>query len=1318
MIIYNIKHILIKTWYVAFYVLSTSITFSQTQKTFQQLSIKDGLSQSSAISIAQDSTGYLWIATQEGLNKYDGKTFMHYKKQFEDITKANYSKLGKVYVDRENVIWIITNSGNLEKFNRKNETFKKIESIKDVSAIFQDTKLNTYIGTYNNGLYKIDKTTKDTLQVFKKEDFQKSISSIIQQKDAVIITALNGVINLDINTNSYSNNSQTKAYYSCIDILKDGSQVIGTYGNGLFIQSNGEYIPFNTLGKSSLPNNLNIQSVLVDKNNKLWIATYGQGVYVLDFEQKTINHIKVNKNDVYAIHYDYVLSLFEDYSGIVWIGTDGAGLSYYDEHLSKFNILTNNQLPIDVSVNQIRSITKNNKSDDLWLGTFGEGLTKINFITNQHKTYTTQNSKIRSNRVVSLAIIDDELWIGHQDFGLELFNKNGEFRALNNKSKIKFDAQTVWNIFRDSKNRIWLCTREHGLFLYDKNKGVIDNYRFEKGNLNSIPSNNIRTITEAKNGLLWIGTDDNGICSLNPETKKITPHKKINDKIKSLLVDNKRSILWIGTFGNGLKSYNTKTREIKTYNTENGISNNVIYGILPDNNNNLWLSSNKGICKFNSENLDFPNIINYNIHDGLQSLEFNTGAYFKDKNGLLFFGGLEGLNWFNPNLLTTNPVKPKTVITKLELFNKKHKILENEKFKHNLNTFTFNFAGLHYSLPNRNSYQYQLVNYDENWIQSGNNTIAHYSKLNPGDYTFKVKSSNYDAVWNDIPATYSFTILQPWYLSYIALVFYFSGFFLTIYGVYKYLKWKWHMNIQLQLEQEETERLKQLDEFKTKLYTNISHEFRTPLTLISGPIDKQLENPKLSKNDKKELSLVQRNSKRLLNLVNQLLDLSKLETGNLNLTVSNGNLAVLLKQLVAAFEFKAKEKNIEFNYNIRPIDKAWFDKDVIEKIVINLLSNAIKYTKKNGRIHFNSTIKNGQIIISIINNGNILTQEELSKLFQRYYQNNKSADGVGIGLSLVKELVILSHGNILANTINDDEIQFTVTLPIERSFFNSSEINEDQLFETKEITNQEKDYSTTNKTTFNNNKPLLHIVEDDDDIRQYIASIFEEDYTIKDSINGEQGIANAIKEIPDIIISDIMMPKVDGIELCNTLKLDERTSHIPIILLTAKSGDQNEIIGLKTGADDYFVKPFNSNKLKIKVEKLIELRKQLQQRYSNSLELKDITTTSVDQQFLSRLKSVLNENMTNTDFSSEVLSKKMLMSRMQLHRKLNALTGLTTTQLIRNERLKIAITLLKQSELTISEIAYQIGFNTPSYFIKNFKDVYKCTPLEYALKYT
>lgn len=530
---------------------------------------------------------------------------------------------------------------------------------------------------------------------------------------------------------------------------------------------------------------------------------------------------------------------------------------------------------------------------------------------------------------------------------------------------------------------------------------------------------------------------------------------------------------------------------------------------------------------------------------------------------------------------------------------------------------------------------------------------------------------------------------------------------LSAFAIYKYLKFRWEVKTQLQLEHAETERLKKLDEFKTKLYTNISHEFRTPLTLISGPIDHQLAKSDLKPEDRVELDLVKQNANRLLNLVNQMLDLSLIDSGQLRLNVSEGNLNVLLKQIVAAFQYKANEKKIHITSSINDLKQVWYDTDIVEKITSNLLSNAIKYAPGASEIILDANEQNEAMVLSIINVNNTLTQKDFGKLFQRFYQDDSSSDGVGVGLALVKELVSLSKGSIIANNIDNDKLQFTVTLPIHNDAYTVSELKSGELQEEKvdiKMSNLKMDSDT----------PVLLIVEDDNDIRNFIASIFKDSYEILQATNGEKGINEALGHIPDLIISDIMMPIKDGIELCNELKYNELTSHIPIILLTAKVGEESEIVGLRTGADAYITKPFNSEKLILRVEKLIQNRQQLKRHFTKDFTINpELAITSTEAEFLKRLKSVMERHITNPDFSSEIFAENMGMSRTQLHRKLKAIVGMSSSEFIRSQRLKLSLPFLKESDATVAEIAYQIGFNTPSYFIKCFKEIYGCTPNEY-----
>ncbi|WP_417199732.1 two-component regulator propeller domain-containing protein [Bizionia sp.] len=1283
--------------------IGTCAVYSQTNKqvAFRELTVEQGLSQNSVVSIVQDSIGFMWFATQDGLNKYNGREFSYYKIQFEDVTRSTFSKLGKLYVDKSGKLWAIANSGKLQFFNKDLDSFQSVITNYAVSTVFQDDHQNFYMGTFDNGLYKVNSQSADTIQFLKPEHAYHTIYDFIKgDKESLLAATKGGVFKIK-NTGYEYIEIDSLANFSALAKSDNNTMYLGSFGKGLFVKSENEnqFAPFKNKPSFSLPNNLIIQDLLVDKRNRLWIATYGQGAFLVDFKNQYIQNFKENKNDPYALHYNDVISLYEDNTGTIWLGTDGAGLSYYDEFLIKFNVLTNDQVPQNVHVDVIRAIAVDDKNN-MWLGTSGKGLTVVNTKNQTFQTYTAANSNLLGDRIMSLYYDKGNLWIGHQTYGLQKMDASGKITSFQETEHF-----TIWKILKDRSNNLWLGTRDHGFVQFNEKHGITKQINAEN---TILETNNIRTMVLGEPGIFWIGTETDGLYKFYKNTDSLVKVDKISDKIKSLFYHD--SILWVGTNGNGLKSFNTKRNTFNTYSTNNGLLNDVIYGILPGNNDFLWLSSNKGITKLKMEGGEISEIENYDNYDGLQAYEFNTGASYKHSNGILYFGGLEGLNWFNPNQLELNPIKPKTIITNLEVFNKPVALIDNQEFKHDKNTLTFTFSALHYSQPERNQYKYQLINNDANWINSGNSNVAHYTNLPPNVYQFQVISSNYDGVWNTTPATYIFTILDPWYATNLAKTMYVFLIIILLYILYLYLKWRWNVKNQLRLEQVETIRLKKLDEFKTKLYTNISHEFRTPLTLISGPIDNQLAKPELSKTDKKELTLVKQNATRLLNLVNQMLDLSMIDSGQIKLKVSQGNLTILLKQIISAFQYKANKKSIEINYQIHHLKAVWFDKDIIEKITSNLLSNAIKYAPKHSDIIFQASNQEGVLVLSIINTSNHVGKEDLNKLFQRFYQNNELSDGVGVGLALVRDLVTLSKGSIIANNLESDRIQFTVSLPLNKDAFTKDE---------RQVSHEPENFNSDLNASiaeFKTDKPSLLIVEDELDIRSFIVSVFANNYQIIEASNGKIGIEKARKHLPDLIISDIMMPEQDGITLCHDIKTNALTSHIPVILLTAKVGDANEIEGIKTGADAYVTKPFSSEKLKIRVEKLIESRFKLQKHFSNTLTINpELAITSTETEFLKRLQTTLDQHITNPDFNSEGLSKQIQISRTQLHRKLKAITGMTTSEFLRSQRLKLSLELLKTSDATMAEIAYQVGFNSPSYFTKCFKDVYGCTPNEYLL---
>ncbi|WP_162306890.1 hybrid sensor histidine kinase/response regulator [Winogradskyella ouciana] len=1287
--------------------------YSQGDKSFsfKQLSNENEDMPSGALGITQDSLGFIWIASVNGLSKYDGKTIKYFPKNFvSESDIVIYDK--KIYTDREKNTWIITGERIIEKLNSKEETFTVIGNVPMPKVLYQDQNLNYFIGTSNNGIFKINRVTNDTIQILEKKDFPVNVNEFAEIQNNIWASTTSGVYKItpDNQYIKYNIPILDESHTTVIGASENHGIFVGTYLNKIFKHNEtaDKFQVFKGFPNYPLPENLYIHNLFFDSKDRLWIGSYGHGLFLVNFKEQIILNFRQNKQNPNAIPYDCIIAIYEDRTNNIWIGTDGGGLCLYDEKLQKFNVFTNDRVPNDVNLTLVKSLDIDHNGG-IWMGTHNYGVVHLDSTKTRFTAYNTKNSELRSDKIAYLKFIGKDLWIANETPEIQILKPDGSIHTFNSNSEPSIDVGYIYHIFQDSKKRVWLSTSDNGLIQFDPEMGVVKQYRHYPEKFNSISSDLIYSITEDSHNNLWVGTKYKGLCRIDPETDTIERFNEFEGLARYLYIDPNDTI-WIGTNTLGLIKFDPNTREKIVYDRSFGFAGSTICAILPDGDN-LWLSSNQGITKFNTKSLE---VENYDKLDGLQSPYFTTRSGVKDqKRNLFYFGGTKGVNWFNPNDIEHNTTLTTTIITKVEVNEKLQSVFNSGNFTHKENTVNFTFNSLHYSSPNRNNFKYKLVNYDDDWQEGENINFVRYTNLPPNDYEFQVISSNYDDVWNEEPAIYSFKINKPWFATNLAYTLYGLLILTALFVFFKYLQWRLQIKNKLEFEHKEATRLKQLDEFKNRLFTNISHEFRTPLTLISGPIDNQLKKPSLNSDDKEELSLVKRNAKRLLNLVNQILDLSKLESGHLKLNVSEDDLDVFLKQLAHLFDFRAKQKGLEFYYEVNTSDKAWFDRDALEKIVTNLLSNALKYTPQGGRIRFNAQNNEGQLIITVLNSGSTLNQDDLQKLFERYYQADKHSDGAGIGLSLIRELVTLSHGSIVAHIVNTDEIQFTVSLPIERSYFKASEISGRLDRDTStEIDKAKVEIDALNKEN-QKDQPLILIVEDDEDIRLYLKSILKHHYKLIEATNGESGIDKALQNIPDLIISDVMMPIKDGIELCNVLKQDDKTSHVPIVLLTAKSDKAHEIEGLKIGADAYITKPFDKEKLLIQVKNLIELRLKLQQRYGQNFKLKEVAVTSIEQEFVNKLKTILDSHITDSSFTVEALSEHLAMSRMQLHRKIKGMIGVSASEFINNERLKLAVKLLERTDRSIAEIAYETGFNSPSYFNRCFKKVYGKAPGSY-----
>ena len=1305
--------------------LSSNIFSQSNQFVFRQLGLENGLSQNSVVAIAQDSLGFLWFATQDGLNRYDGIEFQYYEKYFWDITRQDKTVLGQLMVDKKGTLWILPDTGIPEFYDLTKNDFEVYEDLKNIRCFFQNKSGDYFFGTQNDGLI-IHRSNENTKQQILRN--RSILNGLVSRNNQLWLVTENAVLHskdFDIfDTLAFvdANNTPISPRITCLLEDYQGNIWAGSFGNGLFIKEKDARV-FRAYQQNDLEiKQLKILSLFEDHHQKIWIGTYGQGAFLLDNSKNNSQQFKAEKYNPNALAYNDILSITEDKSGNIWLGTDGAGLSFYDENLSKFNGFTNSQVPSNIQIDVVRSLLVD-KKNKTWVGTSGKGLTVYD-ATNSGKnwhTYTTQNSNLSSNRIMSLEEGPDGLiYIGTQGKALDIFNP-----ATNTFINIGSDIirdHTIWDIHIDQENRIWLATRNEGLLEFDKEKGIL--HQYEKFN-SLITGNNIRSIINGKNkNELWIGTEDNGICHFDKTTQIFTAYQNVinSNKIKCLYLSDD-GLLWIGTNGNGLEVLNTKTNSVSIYNTMDGLPNNVIYGILADAENNLWLSSNRGICKFiPPENIEdttsIPVSTIYDNYDGLQSFEFNTGASFKDKKGNLYFGGVEGYNWFNPQKINANPNPPDILLTDLVADGQSYfsTISSKEKgtleLKYEQNDLSFSFSATSFSLPERNQYRYQLLGYDEAEIEAGNRHFAQYTNLPEGDYEFIVKASNYDGIWNEKGLQVAIKILPPWFRTWWAYLLYALFLGGIVYALYRFQKRRWELKSSLANEQAEAQRLKEIDEMKTRLYTNITHEFRTPLTVILNLAEELRMNPKIKW--EKRIKTIQRNGSQLLDLINQMLDLSKLQEGSIEANYIQGDVIKYLRYLTESYQSMAMSQNKKLSFLGEPAEFMMdYDTNKLHRILENLLSNAIKFTPGFGTIKISVYGKETALWINVEDTGIGISQEKIPHVFDRFYQvdntNTREEEGTGIGLALVKEMVELLKGRIEVESEINKGTAFKIILPVHRNAL----IEEIDFGKSVQHSNESVFQDTVKEPLFlDENKPILLIVEDNMDVLEYLQDSLFQNYNILTARNGIEGLKIAQEKVPDIIISDVMMPHMDGFELCEKLKTDPRTNHIPIILLTAKVTHEDRLTGLSYGADAYLSKPFDKKELVIRLEQLITLRRSLQEKYSKEEGLSEEEALSTNYIFIKKVRDIIHQHLTEETFQISDLCQAINLSRTQLHRKLKALTGKSTSEFIKNIRLQKGQLLLQTTDLNISEIAYQIGYKYPNHFSTDYKNHFGHTPQE------
>ncbi|HSO86397.1 MAG TPA: two-component regulator propeller domain-containing protein [Draconibacterium sp.] len=1344
---------------------------------FKHVNINDGLSQNAIFAIIKDSRGFMWFGTKDGLNKYDGYNFVVYQHNPFDTTTLSSNYITSLFEDSRGLIWIGTYNGGLNVFDRAKEIFRRIDFGKEglllgnnfeIKAIDEDPHGNIWVATNGDGIFRVNVnltyfefTTKRFIHEIGDQNTLSSnqvFSIHCDNNNRLWLGTFNGLTQFDLKSGKFTNyvfKTKNKAApenpsqdaVSAIHEDKNGTLWLGMTGGLVsFSPSKGNYSYFPHRFDVFRYGWGNIVGIDEDREGNLWLATAAE-LMKFDVKKEKYTSFTHDPFNDQTISFNSISSVYIDNTAILWVGTTGMGIDIYNPYASRFPVfeIKPGQSSRTTSFS-VRSILEDDEGD-VWVGT--EVLYKW-----ERKTGKVQSFEKSSNEPYSFGNMDVFSMIQTADGYIWAATTGGLFRyhpKTNNVRLYKFDPEQtdgipqkeVYMVYEDREGKIWIATEKYLCKLIDAETGKFHSVQYHLG-----PPyyEQVRpVIFQDEEMRMWLGTKY-GLFRFNTENETFKlydndpaqPTSLINNLVKSICADPvfPDRFLWIGTAG-GLNRFDTETETFFYYTEENGLPNNVVYAILPDDQKNLWLSTNRGLSRFNPQTGVFRN---FDVTDGLQSNEFNTGAYYKSKNGELFFGGIKGLNYFYPAKIKDNPNVPPVVLTKIKLSEKSlsHKtdpeLLEKSVeetrqivVSHKEDIITFEFAALEYSSPEKNQYAYQLENFNNKWIYTDGTRSATYTHLPAGEYIFRVKASNNDGVWNEEGLAVTLVVKPPWTNTWFAYVLFGLVLIILIYLIRRYEMNRIRLSNQLKIEKISTETLKQLDQLKSQFFANISHEFRTPLTLILGQIESVMSSLADLK-QKAKLQVANRNARRLLTLINQLLDLSKLESGNMELNATQQNLVSFLKSLFYSFESLATTKNITLKFESESeFIPVVFDLDKMEKVFYNLVANAFKFTNENGEINVSiKTIDSLFVEICVEDNGVGMPTEHLSNVFDRFYQvdntTTRNFEGSGIGLALVKELVELHNGAVSVISKVGEGSVFCVRLPMGEQN-QESKITEipvisrpysNDVYREQEIIVADEPVAT-NENIQGDSREIVLVVEDNIDVRSYIREQLEEFYQVMEAENGEDGILVARDTVPDLIVTDLMMPKVNGFQFCKEVRKDERTSHIPIVMLTAKAEFDDKIEGLEIGVDDYITKPFSAKELIVRVSNLIKQRRLLRSRFKTSTLIKpsEVTATSVDQVFLEKVIKTIEINMENQDFTPESLAASVNMSVSQLNRKLNALIEQPAGQLMRSLRLQRAADLLKQKAGTVSEICYQLDFNDPAYFSRAFKKQFGCSPSEF-----
>lgn len=1300
---------------------------------FKNLSIRNGLSQNTVNAILQDRKGFMWLGTKDGLNRYDGLSFRKFKHDAANPRSIGNSFITSLYEDFNGNIWVGTDAGVYIYYPEKEafeefdcQSLEKTRIERSVSMIAGDKQGRVWIAVEAQGMFCYDARQK-LLRNYPLSEISSNIKCFTFDSGGTLWLGFYG----DGLYYSKDNLATVHPYGSPEDGKREFEGgvitkiVQGNY-NCLYIGSVKEGVSELNLTSGQVRNLLAIdesgesifcRDLLPYSDNELWIGTES-GIYIYNLRTAQFIHLRASLYDSYSLSDNAIYALYKDREEGLWIGSYFGGVDYYPRQYTYFAKYYPKNIANSLHGKRVREFCR---ADDgtLWIGTEDGGLNHFNPKTKEFHFF---EPSAGFTNIHGLCMDGSHLWVGTFSKGLRVIDtRTGVVLRTYTEGHTphSLNDNSIFSICRTSAGEIYLGTL-FGLLRYNRTQD----------NFDCIPELNgkfVYDIKEDSYGNLWLATYANGAYCydvsarrwknyvFDAEDEKSLPY----DKVLSVFEDSYRQI-WLTTQGGGFCLFHPDTETFTRYGLKDGLPNDVVYQIVEDDDRFLWLTTNNGLVRFDPKTMEMKV---FSTANGLPTNQFNYRSGFKDEAGNIYLGSINGFVAFDPRTFAENRQVPAVAITDFLLFNKEVSVGETDSpLKSSItfsdkvvltadqNSFSFRMAALSYQAPRMNKLMYKLEGFDEGWLTIGESPLVTYSNLGYGDYVFKVKASNSDGVWNEQETSLHLSILPPFYLSGWAYCFYVLFFMGCLVCVIFYFKRRNYRKQHRQMEMLEQEKEREVYHAKIDFFTNVAHEIRTPLTLIKGPLENIILKKEVDSETKEDLYIMKQNTERLLNLTNQLLDFRKTETRGFRLNFTECDVVAVLRETYFRFTSLAKQKGLDFILELpQECFMADVNQEALTKIISNLLNNGVKYASTYLRISLETDEK--VFHIRTFNDGEMIPdtmKEEIFKPFVRLDKEDEVTTGTGIGLALSRSLAELHQGSLMME--KGEEVNcFCLTLPVNQdstitlSAENVSQVEENSCgWEQEETDTKEK-------------KPMILVVEDNPDMLAFIRKQLTTEYSVLTAMNGIEALAVLDNHYVNLVVSDVMMPQMDGFELCKTIKSDLSYSHIPVVLLTAKTNIQSKIEGLELGADAYIEKPFSVEYLLANISSLIHNREKLRQTFAKSpfVAANTMALTKADEEFIWKLNDIIQANLHNPEFSMEDMADALKMSRSSFYRKIKGVLDLSPNEYLRLERLKQAAQLLKEGKSRVNEICYTVGFNSPSYFSKCFLKQFGVLPKDF-----